>query len=84
MTPLDEHPCGPEAPLSHSWVKGECEDCGFVCEHDKSEFQQYDDGRQVEVCSICDEDIEPYDDSDDRYEAHKDRMIEEGRWPTWR
>lgn len=26
--PYDTHPCGPGHPLSHSFVKGFCEDCG--------------------------------------------------------
>ncbi|MGV0949388.1 MAG: hypothetical protein ACOYB3_01860 [Azonexus sp.] len=82
--PNDTHPCGPGQILSHSFLDGECQDCGFCCEDHPSVDPEYGGVCDCGITVPADE-PEEYDDSDDAYERYKDDIIESGgHWPPWR
>ena len=68
--------------VNHEFSDGECQGCGYLCEH-----ENVDEDGGVCDCGVYVDAIEeePYDDSDDRYEAMKADIIERGgKWPPWR
>jgi hypothetical protein len=64
----DTHPCGPGYPLSHSFVNGECEDCGAEDDEQDCDHSRVEIGRNGSECIDCGEVVADWHDLREDFE----------------